>query len=84
MEQALQKSYDETIVKLKATKMNDVNGRNYSMVAAKKSFQGWEYIRCTGGIHIGDGEYPPEYGLNLFLIKINNRFWRSHQIQINL
>ena len=74
MEQALQKSYDETIVKLNATKMNEVNGGNYNTIAAKKSFRGWEYIRCSGGIHIGAGEYPPEFGLDLFIIKINDRF----------
>ena len=74
MEQALQKSYDETVAKLNATKMNDVNGGNYSTVAARKSFRGWEYIRCSGGIHIGAGEYPPEFGLDLFIIKINDRF----------
>lgn len=74
MEQALQKSYDETVVKLQATKMNDVNGGNYNKVPAKTSFCGWEYIRCSGGIHLGGGEYPPEYGLDLFLIKINGRF----------
>ncbi len=74
MEQALQKSYDETVAKLNATKMNDVNGGNYSTVAAKKSLRGWEYIRCSGGIHIGAGDYPPEFGLDLFVIKINDRF----------
>ena len=74
MEQALQKSYDETVAKLQATKMNDVNGGNYDKVPAKSSFRGWEYIRCSGGIHLGGGEYPPEYGLDLFLIKINGRF----------
>lgn len=74
MEQALQKSYDETIVKLKATKMNDVNGGNYNMITTKKSFRGWEYIRCSAGIHLGGGEYPPEFGLDLFLVKLNDRF----------
>jgi hypothetical protein len=74
MEQALQKSYDETVVKLQASKMNDVNGGNYNKQASKISFRGWEYIRCSGGIHMGGGDYPPEYGLDLFLIKINGRF----------
>ena len=74
MEQALQKSYNETAAKLQGTKMNDVNGGNYSAVAAKKSFRGWDYIRCSGGLHIGAGEYPPEFGLDLFIIKINDRF----------
>ncbi len=74
MEQALQKSYDETAQKLQAAKMNDVNGGNYNKEMAKISFRGWEYIRCNGGIHLGAGEYPPEYGLDLFVIKVNGRF----------
>src|SRR5205085_5470585 len=74
MEQALQKSYDETVEKIGASKMNDVNGGNYSKLAPKLSFRGWEYIRCSGGIHLGKGEYPPEYGLDLFVIKVNGRF----------
>jgi len=74
MEQALQKSYNETVEKMKATTMNDVNGGNYKTETAKISFRGWEYIRCSGGIHLGGGEYPPEYGLDLFVIKVNGRF----------
>src|SRR5436853_2376405 len=54
--------------------MNDVDGGNYSKVASKLSFRGWEYIRCSGGIHLGNGEYPAEYGLDLFVIKVNGRF----------
>jgi hypothetical protein len=74
IEQALQKSYNETAEKIQATKMNDVNGGNYSIQPAKISFRGWEYIRCSGGIKMGGGDYPPEYGLDLFVIKINGRF----------
>jgi hypothetical protein len=74
MDQALQKSYDETAEKIGASKMNDVNGGNYSKLAPKFSFRGWEYIRCSGGIHLGNGQYPPEYGLDLFVIKVNGRF----------
>ncbi len=74
MEQALQKSYDETAEKLQAAKMNDVNGGNYNKEMAKISFRGWEYIRGSGGIHLGGGDYPPEYGLDLFVIKVNGRF----------
>jgi hypothetical protein len=74
IEQALQKSYDETAKKLQASKMNEVNGGNYTATVAKISFRGWEYIRCSGGIHLGGGEYPPEYGLDLFLIKVNGRY----------
>jgi len=74
MEQALQKSYEETVGKIKATPMNEVNGGNYSKVTAKVSFRGWEYIRGSGGIHMGDGDYPKEYGLDIFVIKVNGRF----------
>ncbi len=74
MEQALQKSYDEIATKIQAAKMNDVNGGNYDKQTAKISFRGWEYIRCSGGIHLGGGEYPPEYALDIFLIKVNGRF----------
>ena len=63
-----------TPLKIQATKMNDVNGGNYNMEPAKISFRGWEYIRCSGGIHMGGGDYPPEYGLDLFVIKVNGRF----------
>ena len=76
LEQALEKSYDETVSTLQASKMNEVSGGNYTIVEAKKSFKGWEYIRCSGGIKLGGGDYPPEYGLDLFVIKLNNRFER--------
>ena len=74
MEEALQKSFDETVEKIQAKKMNDVNGGNYSAQTAKTSFRGWEYIRCSGGIKMGAGEYPPEYGLDMFVIKVNERY----------
>lgn len=76
LEQALQQSFDEAAAMYNGTKMNYLGEGNYKKDAAKTSFQGWEYIRCNGGIRIGGGEYPPEYGLDLFVIKINNRFER--------
>ena len=77
LEQALEKSYDETCAALQVTKMNEVNGGNYTAREAKKSFRGWEYIRCSGGIHVNNGTaYPDEYGLDLFVINVNNRFER--------
>lgn len=76
LEDALAKSYEEAITMYNATPMWDVNGGNYSALPAKTSFLGWDYIRCSGGIHMGGGNYPPEYGLDLFVIKINNRFER--------
>ena len=74
MEDALKKGYTEIATKMQAAMMNDVNGGNYNKQTAKISFRGWEYIRCSGGIHLGSGDYPPEYGLDLFVIKVNGRF----------
>ncbi|MEQ1677614.1 MAG: hypothetical protein ABL876_12975 [Chitinophagaceae bacterium] len=76
LEQALQQSFDEAAAMYNGTKMNYIGEGNYKKEQAKISFQGWEYIRCNGGIRIGGGEYPPEYGLDLFVIRINNRFER--------
>lgn len=77
MEQAFEKSYDETCAILQVTKMTEVSGKNYSAKEAKKSFKGWEYIRGSGGIQVNNGTpYPDEYGLELFVIKVNNRFER--------
>ena len=72
MEEALQKSFDETVEKIQATKMNNVNGGNYNKEPAKISFRGWEYIRCSGGIQMGADR--AEYGLDMFVIKVNGRF----------
>jgi hypothetical protein len=77
MEQALESSYDETCAILQVTKMHEVNGGNYTARETKKSFRGWEYIRCSGGIQVNNGTpYPDEYGLDLFVLKVNNRFER--------
>jgi hypothetical protein len=76
LEQALQQSFDEAAAMYNGTKMNYIGEGNYKKEQAQTSFQGWEYIRCNGGIRIGGGDYPPEYGLDLFVIKINNRFER--------
>lgn len=76
LEQALQQSFDEAATMYNGTKMNYLGEGNYKKEQAKQSFQGWEYIRCNGGVRIGSGEYPQEYGLDLFVIKINNRFER--------
>ncbi|MBL7725654.1 MAG: hypothetical protein JNK27_16010 [Chitinophagaceae bacterium] len=76
LEQALQQSFDEAAAMYNGTKMNYLGEGNYKKEQAKQSFRGWEYIRCNGGVRIGGGDYPPEYGLDLFVIKINNRFER--------
>jgi hypothetical protein len=77
IDQALEKSYDETCAMLQASKMTEVSGKNYNAVEAKKSFRGWEYKRCSGGIQVNNGTpYPTEFGLDLFVIKINSRYER--------
>lgn len=77
LEQALQQSFDETAVMYKATKMNYAGSGNYKKSAVQRSFHGWEYIRGNGGIKVQDGtEFGTEYGLELFVIKVNNRFER--------
>ncbi|MGZ8540409.1 MAG: hypothetical protein ACXWV6_07165, partial [Chitinophagaceae bacterium] len=77
IEQAFQQSYDEAATMYKSTKMHYAGGAEYEKKEAKKSFKGWEYIRGSGGIRIENGTpYPPEYGLELFVVKVNNRFER--------
>ena len=77
LEQALAASFDEAAQMYKGTTMNYAGtGKKYQQTDPKKSFNGWEYVSAIGGIRIGAGDYPPEYGLTLFTIKINNRFER--------
>ena len=77
LEQALAKSYDEVAAMNKATKKNYAGGAEYQKTDAKKSFNGWEYIQGNGGIQVENGTaYKSEFGLVLFVIKINNRFER--------
>jgi len=77
IQQALEAAYDKTCTELQVTKMNEVSGGNYNALEPKKSFKGWEYIRCSGGVHVNNGTpYPDEYGIDLFLVKINNRYER--------
>lgn len=72
LEQALQQSYDDAAAMYNGTKMNYLGEGNYKKEQAKQSFQGWEYIKASGGIRIND----KEYGLDIFVIKVNNRFER--------
>ena len=77
LDQALQQSYDEAAAMYKATKMHYAGGANYNKTEAQKSFQGWEYIRGKGGIQVENGTpYKTELGLELFVVKVNNRFER--------
>ena len=77
MQKALDECYNKTCSELQVTKMNEVSGRNYNALEPKRSFKGWEYIRCSGGIQVNNGTpYPDEYGLDLFVVRINNRYER--------
>ncbi len=77
LEQALQQSYDEAAAMYKATKMHFAGGADYNKTDAQQSFRGWEYIRGKGGIQVENGTpYKTELGLELFVVKVNNRFER--------
>ncbi len=76
LEQALIQSFDEITVLYKGSPMYQANGK-FSKNAIKKSYNGWEYLRGKGGIKIIDGtQFGTEYGLELFVIKVNTRFER--------
>ncbi len=77
IEQALAKSYDEAAIMYNSTKMHYAGGAEYQITEAQKSFKGWEYIQGKGGVQVENGTpYKTELGLDLFVIKINNRFER--------
>jgi len=76
LEQALAQSFDEAATMYKATKMNQAGG-NYGKNPPQRSFNGWEYIRGKGGVQVENGTpYKTELGLEVFVVKINNRFER--------
>ncbi len=77
IEEALQKSYDEAAAMYKGTKMNFAGGAEYQKDEAQKSFNGWEYIQGKGSLQIANNTaYADQYGLDVFVIKINNRYER--------
>ena len=77
IEQALAKSYDEAAAMYNSTKMYYAGGGEYQKTETKKSFKGWEYIKGQGGVQVENGTpYKTELGLDVFVIKINNRFER--------
>jgi hypothetical protein len=76
LEQALAKSFEEATTMYNGTSMYQSDGK-YSKNAPQKSFNGWEYTRGKGGIQVENGTaYKTEVGLELFVVKINNRFER--------
>ena len=72
LEQALAQSFAEATTMYNTTSMYQADGK-YGKNAVQKSFNGWEYIRGKGGVKDGNGN---ELGLELFVIRINNRFER--------
>ena len=77
LEQALQQSYNEAAAMYNGMKMHYAGGAEYEKKEAKKSFKGWEYIQGSGGLKIENGTpYADEFGLDLFVVKVNNRFER--------
>ncbi len=72
LESALVQSFEEATTMYNTTSMYQADGK-YGKNAAQKSFNGWDYIRGKGGVKTSDGS---ELGLELFVIKINNRFER--------
>ncbi|MEO7049083.1 MAG: hypothetical protein ABI091_27510, partial [Ferruginibacter sp.] len=76
LEQALEKSFEEATIMYNGTSMYGSGGK-FSKNAVQKSYNGWEYIRGKGGIKVNDGtQFGTEYGLEIFVIKVNNRFER--------
>lgn len=76
LEEVMSQSFAEATAMYKATSMNQAGG-NYSKNSIQKSFNGWEYIRGKGGIQVENGTpYKTELGLEVFIVKINNRFER--------
>ncbi len=72
LEQALAQSFAEATAMYNGSSMVQSDGA-YGKNAPQKSFNGWEYIRGKGGIQVAGGS---ERGLELFVVKINNRFER--------
>ena len=76
LEQALEKSFEEATIMYNGTSMYGSGGK-FSKNAIQKSYNGWEYLRGKGGIKVNDGtQFGTEYGLEVFVIKVNNRFER--------
>lgn len=76
LEQVLAQSYAEATKMYNATMMYP-NYATSAKIESRKSFNGWEYVRGKGGIKVNDGtEFGTEVGLEVFVIKVDNRFER--------
>ena len=77
IEQAFAQTFNEAAANYKGSKMHAAGGAEYELKEVKKSFKGWVYTRASGGIMIENSTpYASEYGLDIFIIKINNRYER--------
>jgi hypothetical protein len=77
LEQAFTRSYDEAAAMYKVAKMHAAGGAEFKSDGTQKSFHGWEYMRGKGGVQAENGTpYKTELGMELFVIKMNNRFER--------
>jgi hypothetical protein len=74
LERALALSFDEVAASLKATKMNEMSGGHFRTKGPQRSFSGLDYIRGTGGVNVAG---TAEYGLELFVVKLGDRFERT-------
>jgi hypothetical protein len=77
LEEALAQSWNDTAAVKKATSSVVTTGGYYNKTEVKRSFAGWEYIRGRGTIQVENGTpYKTNEGLELFVVKVNNRFER--------
>lgn len=72
LEEALAQCFADATTMYGGSSMYQSGGK-YSKNAPVKSFNGWEYIRGKGSIQVAGGD---ERGLELFVVKVNNRFER--------
>ncbi len=81
LDQALETAWDDACAQLAGTKNRTVNNTVYTAREARKSFKGWEYIRASG-IMTANADHK-DYFLDLFVIKINDRFERLTVFSLN-
>ena len=72
--EALDVAWDDLCKQMNATRTQTVNNTAYTANEVRKSFKGWEYIRATGIITAKADQ--TDYELDLFVIKVNDRFER--------
>lgn len=71
---ALETAWDDECTRQGATKKRTVNNTPYDAAEARTSFKGWEYIRGAGVVTANADQ--AEYALEMFVLKVNDRFER--------